>query len=208
MKPDSIEAKYEILKSLPAYGPMYTPISESGERFYSEGFVVKFFKKDGTNWVGNFKEGWTGLNAVYDFNDYNNLLVIAGGTCYIMNPEETKPIMTFGVGYETVIKAPKNRLILQDSTELSIVEANGEIWHTERISWDGIKELRVDGQFVKGLSFNPTSEKGEWVDFVVDLERRKVKGGSYRQFEVVVEIGKQFKKNWFGKLLNKIKGRT
>jgi len=199
--------KYEILKSLPAYGPMYIPITENGESYSSEGFVVRFFKSDGTNWVANFKEGWTELNAVYEFEEQDNLLVIAGGTCYIMNPENHELIISFGAGYQTVIKAPKNKLILQDSTDLTIVEANGEIWHTERISWDGIKELKIEGQFISGLSFNPMSDKDEWIEFVVDLEKRNVKGGSFRQFEIVERKNKN-SETWINKLKNKIKGSS
>lgn len=203
----SKELKYEILKSLPAYGPMYIPITESGESYSSEGFVVRFFKSDGTNWVANFKEGWTELNAVYEFDHQNNLLVIAGGTCYIMNPENHKPIRSFGAGYQTVIKAPKNRIILQDSTDLTIVEANGEIWHTERISWDGIKDLNIRGQLINGLSFNPMSDKDEWIEFIVDLEKRNVKGGSYRQFEIVEQTNKK-SKSWLNKITDKLKGSS
>lgn len=201
------ELKYEILKGLPAYGPMYIPVTENGESFSSEGFIVRFFKSDGSNWVANFKEGWTELNAVYEFEDQVNILVIAGGTCYIMNPEKQTPIRSFGAGYQTVIKAPKNRLVLQDSTDLTIIEANGEIWHTERISWDGIKELNIEGELINGLSLNPMSNKDEWIEFVVDLEKRNVKGGSFRQFEIV-EQSNNNSIGWMTKLKNKIKGSS
>lgn len=186
---------------------MYIPVTENSENYSSEGFVVRFFKSDGTNWVANFKEGWTELNAVYEFDQQRNILVIAGGTCYIMNPENHKPIKTFGAGYQTVIKAPKNRLILQNSTDLTIVEANGEIWHTERISWNGIKELNIEGQFINGLSFSPMSDKDEWIEFVVDLEKRNVKGGSFRQFEIVEETNPN-KVSLLNKLKNKFKGSS
>ena len=202
----SRELKYEILESLPTYGPMYIPVTEAGEDYFSEGFVVRFFRTDGTDWVANFKQGWTALNAVYQFNNQENLLVIAGGTCYIMNPDSHKPIKTFGVGYQTVIKGPGNRIILQDSTDLTVIEATGAIWHTERISWDGIKGLSIEGLLVKGLSSNPLSDKEEWIEFIVDLEKRNVKGGSYRQFEIVEEQNE--KKNWFNRILGKIRGST
>jgi hypothetical protein len=100
-----------------------------------------------------------------------------------MNPEDEKPKSTFGVGYETVIKTLDGKLILQDLTDLTIIEPNGERWSTERISWDGIKNLKLEGNLVSGLSFDPLNNKKEWVEFVVDLEKRNVKGGSYRQYE-------------------------
>ncbi|NTW33688.1 MAG: hypothetical protein HGB12_13890 [Bacteroidetes bacterium] len=175
--------RYEILESLPTYGPMYIPVTDNDEPFYSEGFAIRFFKSDHTDWVANFKPGWTGLNAVYEFTDQQYILVIAGGTCYLMNPDEVKPKSSFGVGYETVIKTLDGRLILQDLTDLTIIEPNGEHWHTERISWDGIKNLKLEGNLVSGLSFDPMNDKDEWVEFVVDLEKRNVKGGSFRQYE-------------------------
>jgi len=171
--------RYEILDSLPTYGPMYIPVSEYNDAYYSEGFVVRFYTSENTNWVGNFQPGSTGLNAVYEFEHNIYVLVIAGGTCYLMNPDLQKPISTFGVGYETVIKALGGRLILQDSTDLTVFEVNGEYWHTERISWDGIAELKLEGNLLSGLSYHPVGEDGEWVEFVVDLEKRSVKGGSY-----------------------------
>ena len=51
------EKQYEILEALPTYGPMYIPVTENDEAFYSEGFPVRFYKSDGTNWVANFKPG-------------------------------------------------------------------------------------------------------------------------------------------------------
>src|SRR5690606_39492556 len=41
-----VQRRYEILDGLPTYGPMYVPVSEDGEPFYSEGFVVRFYKSD------------------------------------------------------------------------------------------------------------------------------------------------------------------
>jgi hypothetical protein len=171
------------LESLPPYGPMYIPVTSNGEPFYSEGFAVRFYKKDGTEWVANFKPGWTGLNAIYEFEGQLSILVIAGGTCYLMNPDEQTPKSTFGDWYETVIKTLDGKLILQGLTDLTIIEPNGEHWNTERISWDGIKDLKLEGNLVSGLSFDPLNDKDKWVEFVVDLEKRNIKGGSYRQYE-------------------------
>lgn len=163
---------------------MYVPVSKNNENYYSEGFAVRFYTAENTNWVGNFEPGWTGLNAVYEFDSDPYVLVIAGGICYLMNPDFKQPISIFGAGYETVLKTLDGRLILQDSILLTIFETNGTYWHTERISWDGIAELKSEGNLISGLSFDPMNENEEWVGFVVDLEKRTVKGGSYRQYEL------------------------
>ena len=52
------DKRYEILNSLPSSGPMYVPVTGNGEPFYSEGVAVRFYKTDGSNWVGTkFPEG-------------------------------------------------------------------------------------------------------------------------------------------------------
>ena len=175
--------RYEILESLPVYGPMYVSVTDNDEPYYSEGFVVRFYKNNQSDWVANFKPGWTGFNAIYDFENESDILVIAGGTCYLMNPEAEKPLESFGVGYVSAIKTLDSRIILQDLTDLTIIEPDRKHWHTERISWDGIKDLKLDGTLVTGLSFDPMNDKNQWVEFIVDLEKRNVKGGSYRQYE-------------------------
>ena len=176
-------SRYQILESLPAYGSMYIPVGENNEAYYSEGYVVRFYTSEDTTWVGNFKPGLTELNGVYEFEHDLYILVIAGGTCYLMNPDFKQPVSIFGARYETVVKTLDGRLILHDSTDLTVFEADGEHWHTERISWDGIKDLTVEGNLVSGVAYEPTVDSDEWVEFVVDLEKRNVKGGSWRQYE-------------------------
>ena len=197
----TVNLRYEILDSLPTYGPIYIPVTGDDEPYYSQGLAIRFYKDDNSDWVANFKPGWTGLNAIYEFENQKNVLVIAGGTCFIMNPNESKPIDVFGVGYETVIKTLDGRLILQDITDITIVEPNGEHWDTERISWDGLKDLKLEGNLITGLSFDPMYDKEEWVKFVLDLETRKVTGGSYRQYEfkTVESVHRKqgLKKNWW-----------
>ena len=122
--------RYEILKSLPTYGPMYIPVTDNDEPFYSEGFAVRFYKKDGTQWVANFQPGLTYLKTIVELNCTTNLLVIAFGTCYLMNPDQTKSLSVFGVGYLTLFTTQDSRLILQDQTDLTIVEPNGNYWDT------------------------------------------------------------------------------
>ncbi len=162
---------------------MYVPVTDNGEPFYSEGFPVRFYRTDGTEWIANFQPGWTDLKQIIEFDKNQKLLVIACGTCYIMNPNDTKPIQVFGVGYSDIFSASNDRLVLQDQTDLTIIESDGTHWETERISWDGLAEIKVENTLVSGLAYNPMHDSDEWVEFNYDLDTKILTGGSYHSFE-------------------------
>ena len=174
---------YEVLDSLPTYGPMYVPISENGKLFYSEGFPVRFSKLDGTTWVANFELGRSCLNTVIELFTNPFLLVIAGGLCYVINPNEIIPIRVFGDNNLAVLPAMNNQLVLHDDIRLTIVDLNGNYYHTKRISWDGIKDLEVKDNFVSGLSYDPTNSFKDWSRFEYDLKTRTLTGGSWIDFK-------------------------
>lgn len=172
--------KNEILDSLPTYGPMSVPVTGDDEPYYSQGVAVRFYKDDNSEWVANFKPGWSKLNLVYEFDKQQHFLVIAGGVCYIMSRNDTKPIDVFGDGYESVIVARDGRLILQDTTYITVLEPNGEHWNSERISWDGLKDLKLDGNVITGLSYDPMNKQNEWVGFCYNMDTKVLSGGSYK----------------------------
>jgi len=169
---------------------MYVPITYNGEPIYSEGFTVRFYKNDGTEWVANFQTGWTNLKEIIEFEKTHYLLVVACGTCFLMNPDETKPIEVFGVGYSAILKANKDRLVLLDQTNLTIIEQDGTHWDTERISWDGFDDIKVENNLVSGLEFNPSQDADEWIEFKYDLDTKTLKGGSYYSFKNINLGGK------------------
>jgi hypothetical protein len=173
--------RYEILQSLPTYGPMYIPVTEDGTPYYSEGFPVRFIRKNGTEWVANFKPGWTNLKLVVELKKSSNLLIIANGTCYIINPENTIPISVFGVDFSDVLNANNDRLVLHNEIELTVIEPNGDYWNTERISWDGIKELQIIDNNITGLSYDPMNSD-EWIPFKYNIDTRILEGGSYPRY--------------------------
>lgn len=186
------QKSYKILESLPSNGPIYISVTENNENYVSEGFPVRFFRNNGTNWVANFKPGWTNLNQVYEIENQTNLIVIAGGTFYLINPENEKPLDVFGVGFERAFKSDRNQIILQNQTDLTVIEKNGEYWTTERISYDGIKELKIKENIVSGLTYVPTSDDDLWLEFTLNLENRKVSGGSFEKTKF-----KKIKNKWW-----------
>jgi hypothetical protein len=174
-----LNKRYEILPGLPTYGPMYIPVTETGEPFYAEGYAVRFYKSDGTDWVANFQPGWTNLKCVIEFEHSSPILVIAYGTCYLMHPDNQKPISVFGVGFSHIFQASNNRHVLQDQTDFTIIEPDGGHWDTERISWDGFAEVRVNDNVVSGLAYSPMHDTDDWVPFTLNIDTKIVTGGSF-----------------------------
>ena len=172
--------RYEILPHLPPYGPMYIPIAENGEEYYSEGFVVKFTKNDGTDWVANFKPGWTDYSFVKEFKTAGRILVIANGIAYLMNPNSEKPIKIFGVTIDYVISLDEEQIVASDGTRILIIDRTGIIWESARIAWDCIKDLRLEGNVLYGKSYDPTNDADNWVGFTINLDTKVVEGGSFK----------------------------
>ena len=160
---------------------MYIPISESGEQFFSEGFVIKFTKDDNTTWVANFASGW-GIDKVFEYPDKNIIVVFASGNGYVMNPNNEKPIKFIGSMTKDIFQTELGDLILIDDIGIEILEAETmDTWTSERISWDGFKDLIFENGIIKGKSYNPTNSLQEWTDFSFDIENKKITGGSFRE---------------------------
>ena len=174
--------RYEILDHLPAYGPMYIPISEDNEPYFSEGFPIRFFKTDGTDWIANFKPGWTDLNQVFDFPQHDRIIVFAGGLGYIMSPNNEKPIGTIGFTINEIFQTENGSLVCVDGISIAIIDnLSGLIWQSERISWDGFKDLKLVGDMISGLTYDPTNSINNWTAFTFNIKTREIIGGSYRE---------------------------
>jgi len=161
---------------------MYVPISENDEQFYSEGFVVKFYKKDGTEWVANFKAGWSDFSEIFDYPEKDIIVVFANGFGYVMNPNQEKPLMTIGSMSREVFQSENGDLICIDDIGIEIIDCtNFKTWTSERISWDGFKDLTFENGIISGKSFDPTNSKQEWSDFSFNTLTKEIIGGSFRE---------------------------
>lgn len=177
--------RYEILEGIPPYGPMYVSVTQDGKPYSQEGFVVRFFKSDGSNWVANFETGWTKLRSVVELDGNENILVVSDGLCYLMSPDSEKPFEVFGIDFTELLDLDSNRSALCGGTDLTILEPDGTYWRSERISWDGFKDLTADGHVVHGLSYDPTNEAKASVPFTYNTITKELKGGSYNRYPIV-----------------------
>ena len=174
------EKRYEILDGLPAYGPMYVPVSQEDIPFFYEGFVVRFYQSNGEVWVANFDKGWTNFCGVYDFPVFKRTVVFAFGQCYIMEDDKQKPLKAFGTGITQAFQTTDNLLIAPEQTDITVIDISSDtFWSSERISWDGFKDIQFSGDCVTGLAYEPTSEEGRWMPFSFNFRENEIAGGSY-----------------------------
>ena len=171
--------KFEILPGLPATGLMHENFSASGTGKHSEGIVVRFFSNDNSSWVGNFQPGLGGATSVINHPDGLNLIVFAEGQAYVIDPSTKKLKTEFGGCIQDIFELSEDHaLILGDGLHFERVEKTGAmLWRTKRISWDGMQNVRIEGDKILGEAFTPLENK--WLPFSVDLYTGEVDGGSY-----------------------------
>lgn len=167
---------YEILKGLPPYGPPAEPFP--GKRgMHSEGFVVRFNSDNGESWVGNFQPGSGGCDSVFEHPDQAHFLVISGGTGYVINPLTRGCSGRFGGSINTVFAIPElNILVFGDGIRFEAIGPKGRVWLSNRVSWDGMRDLSVDGLVLRGAAWDISDQ---WIPFELDLLDGKFVGGSY-----------------------------
>jgi hypothetical protein len=172
--------RFRVLPGLPATGAWPEQFSETGRGTHSEGFVVEFFPELKPPWVGNFQPGLTSYNAVLALPNGRLMIVVASGQAYVIDPDECRLLTTFGGQLDTFLAAPEAGLLFfSDGIYIEAWNTNSRQWRTRRISWDGIWDLRVEQDRLKGQAWNPFEDSES--PFSVDLKTGDVEGGSYTE---------------------------
>jgi hypothetical protein len=170
--------QFRVLPGLPAYGPWPEQFSASGAGTHREGYVVEFFPDSPESWVGNFQPGGSSYSEIVPYPGGSSVAVIAGGQGYLIQPVTRSLRRTFG-GYICSTLQLDDLLITDSRVCLEGWDRDGQRWHTRRISWDGIRDLRVDGGKVKGEAWSPLDDT--WKPFTVDLKTGVAEGGAYER---------------------------
>jgi len=170
--------KCVILKGLPPYGVRPEQFTSTGQGTHREGFVIEFHPVGLSKWVGNFQRGLGNYDCVLEHPDPNFIIVVAGGEGYVVNLNNRKIVEYFGGMIQDVLYLKEKSLIIfNNHINLIVLDHRKKILRTKKISWDGIQELRLDGDYIVGESWNPM--QNEWIPFNVGLNNLEVTGGSY-----------------------------
>ena len=171
--------RWEVLSGLPAYGPPALNFSATGQGKHREGLVVRFTTESGDPWVGNFQPGMTGFCWVVQHPDKEHVIVVAGGEAYAVNTCTKTCVLTFGGQIMWAADIPESGLLLFASlTDVLAVRKTGIAWRSRRISWDGMRDMRIEGSWLIGEAYSPISHPS-WRPFRVEVTTGRAEGGTY-----------------------------
>jgi hypothetical protein len=156
-----------VLPGLLGSGPTAIPfpVNNSGA---SEGFIVRFWRSSSEAWIGNFRRGETGHDAVYLHPDGKRVVVIAGGADYLVRPE-TKSLegcTTDNISYSCEI-LDLRILLFGDNAGFWAEDEVGRMWTTSRTFWDGIEVTKISKTILMGRCYSVLDEM--WHEFILDL---------------------------------------
>lgn len=168
---------FDVLPGLPAYGDLPRVIGQWGDPVYREGYVVRFLAGTPREWVGNFHRGPGVLDTVVLHPDRCHVLVIAGGTAYVVDPAG-QSVEDIGRGlWESCVATPDGSgLVLSDLVFVGFISGTGPAWISRRLAWDGVRILQVTHDTVRGEAGH---FDGTWHPFTVDLATGAADGGAY-----------------------------
>jgi hypothetical protein len=167
---------FEVVPGLPPYGPAAIPFPVSGRGAHMQGFVVRFTPTAGDSWVGNFQSGMTRFSGAYAHPDARHVLVVSGGQVYVVDPDGRSAEELGGMVASVIPIPERSALLLEEGLWLSLIDPTGLRWRTRRLSWDGIRNLSVEANFIRGEGWRYDDT---WHEFQVSLSTGDTKGGAY-----------------------------
>ena len=171
--------QYEVLDGLPTYGAMAVPITHNNELFVSEGYVVKFFRDNGTEWIANFQLGCTDTSHVIWNDNTKVIVVIAGGIGYVINPNRVEPIRIFDYDISHFIEMNNGSMIISNEADIIILDENGTVEKRyDNIGFDGIGSLKLEENILTGLVYDINSYDNiddAWIPFSINLKTDEIK---------------------------------
>ena len=172
-------AKFEVLPGLPPNGDSPEAFTATGQGRHREGYVLRFKPEAAIPWVGNFQSGQSSFNLVCDHPNGRELIVVAGGQGYVVDPADKAKREYWSCQIEAVIPVPElGVLVFGNGLWFEAVGPSGRFWTTRRISWDGMQNVRCEGLRLLGEAWYPISG-GSWLPFEVDILSGECSGGSY-----------------------------
>ena len=106
------------------------------------------------------------------------VVVLARGQGYVVDPDAPEDVSTFGYDFHEFFLLPElDAILFVGDLEIQAINKEGRWWHTGRISWDGIRNIKIEPARLCGEAFTPVGDR--WVPFTVDLTTGECQDGVY-----------------------------
>lgn len=162
----------ELLEELPGYTPrnmFYVPPTGDGGR---DGVLVRV-RSGGAEWIGCFAFGDFGVPtcALVASPQQDTMFVVAAGAGYAIDVNRPShwselpclPIRQVGVSIEHKI------VWFGDFIRLMAYGAEGLMWRSRRLCWDGLQIIAVEGNSIIGRGDEPTNPSKPTGNFAINL---------------------------------------
>jgi hypothetical protein len=134
-------------------------------------------KRNGAKaWVGCFAFDAVGMSACIASPKPGHLFVVSRGAGYLIDlehPREWIQIKCVPVR-EVRVLADQKMVVFADFTKIVAYGSEGLIWHSERLCWDNLKILSVEGERIIGSGYDPTNSRSPEGRFELDLSTGKI----------------------------------
>lgn len=142
------------------------------------GTIVEFACESGSTWRASLPSGLTSLVRVLVMPGApTRAVVLSSGTVCVVDTEARRIVEQFGCTIcEAVVTPLEDAIIFADDLTVLRYDTPGEVrWQSPRISWDGIKDIRVNEMSVHGLAYDVLEDR--WEPFELDLYDGRVLAG-------------------------------
>ncbi len=185
----AVEGKLRILPGIPWIAParqFVFPVSVPGEEeALQRGSIhLEGSPQNGGTFLAQCAIGFSGsgvANGLWHSPVPATALVGAGGYVYLLNlrhPEKTE-LLPLRPVTGIVLNEQGGQAIFIGYHHVLVCEASGELWQSERMSWEGVTVLTLKDGILYGTGWNMLED--EDIPFTLHLRTRVLTGGGYQQ---------------------------
>lgn len=169
---------FAFLPGLPSYGEPAIPFPPEWGRRSAEGTVVEFHSTSGDAWTANVQRGVEGITELFGHPNGHGVIVLSRGDLWVIDPvSKTAEQIAAAITDVWPVAAPAGMVFSRQGLAFLRLAASGIVWHTRRLSWDGFRDVRLEGTEMRGKAWNAVHDC--WSDFRVDLITGQTTGGSF-----------------------------
>jgi len=168
--------RVELRDGLPSHGPPATSFPADWGRLGREGVVAEI-RTEASAWTANVQRGLSGIDHAALHPNRNDVVVFARGDLWVIDPVRRMATCLLPCVESLLeVEEPRGWIMSRQGIALARLGPEGLMWHTRRLSWDGLELLALERGTVTGRA---RGLDDAWHPFQVDAVSGRSRGGSY-----------------------------